>query len=308
MCQATPSPPSRWHYGATSSHRPARGWRGACSSRVGAALRVQASRLWDRRLLLPPPPLALVTGVQAAARRARKGRAGASGAPAHACAGSAAEAWGWLVGLAVVAWAGECSQRGKLHEMASRSFHRDRLLPLPPPPRPKPGYLPLRTCAPAQLGGSTPNQYGYVRSRWRCLALRFSSWRAHWCRTHRQSCLLVVNATCPRHSRARVGFLGLLRLLLQLLALDHPQLLGQLLGQVLGQLVGFAAAEQAHGLAKGLGQRGRVAELARRLRAGARQPRRRVPGRQCSVYVLSPPTSHRAPRRRRARGRRACGS
>ena len=53
-----------------------------------------------------------------------------------------------------------------------------------------------------------------------------SSRRAHWCRTHRQSCLLVVNATCTRHSRARVGFLGLLRLLLQLLALDHPQLLG----------------------------------------------------------------------------------
>ena len=112
------------------------------------------------------------------------------------------------------------------------------------------------------------------------MALRFSSWRAHWCRTHRQSCLLVVNATCPRHSRARVGFLGLLRLLLQLLALDHPQLLGQLLGQVLGQLVGFAAGEQAHGLAKGLGQRGRAAELARRLRAGARQPRHRVPRRQ----------------------------
>ena len=153
MCQATPSPPSRWHYRASSSHRPARGWRGASSSWLGAALRVQASRLWDRRLSLPPPPLALITGVQAAARRARKGRAGASGAPAHACAGSAAEAWGWLVGLAVVAWAGECSQRGKLHEMASRSFHRDRLLPLPPPPRPKPGYLPLRTCAPAQLGG-----------------------------------------------------------------------------------------------------------------------------------------------------------
>ena len=107
------------------------------------------------------------------------------------------------------------------------------------------------------------------------MALRFSSWRAHWCRTHRQSCLLVVNATCTRHSRARVGFLGLLRLLLQLLALDHPQLLGQLLGRVLGQLLGFAAAEQAHGLAKGRGQRGRVAELARRLRAGARQPRRR---------------------------------
>ena len=107
------------------------------------------------------------------------------------------------------------------------------------------------------------------------MALRFSSWRAHWCRTHRQSCLLVVNATCPRHSRARVGFLGLLRLLLQLLALDHPQLLGQLLGQVLGQLVGFAAEEQAHGLAKRLGQRGRVGELARRLRAGAAEPRHR---------------------------------
>ena len=153
MCQATPSPPSRCHYGATSSRRPAHGWRGACSSWLGAALCVQASRLWDRRLSLPPPPLALITGVQAAARRARKGRAGASGAPAHACAGSAAEAWGWLVGLAVAVWAGECSQRGKLHEIASRSFHRDRLLPLPPPPRPKPGYLPLRTCAPAQLGG-----------------------------------------------------------------------------------------------------------------------------------------------------------
>jgi len=120
---------------------------------VGAALLVQASRLWDRRLSLPPPPLALITGVQAAARRARKGRAGASDAPAHACAGSAAESWGWLVGLAVVVWAGECSQHGKLHEMASRSFHRGRLLPLPPTPRPKPGYLPLRTCAPAQLGG-----------------------------------------------------------------------------------------------------------------------------------------------------------
>ena len=153
MRQATPSPPSRWHYGATSSQRPARGWRGASSSWLGAALRVQASRLWDRRLSLPPPPLALITGVQAAARRARKGRAGASDAPAHACAGSAAEAWGWLVGLAVVAPAGECSQHGKLHEMASRSFHRGRLLPLPPTPRPKPGSLPLRTCAPAQLGG-----------------------------------------------------------------------------------------------------------------------------------------------------------
>ena len=153
MCQATPSPPSRWHYRASSSHRPARGWTGTGNSRVGAALSVQVSRLWDWRLSLPPPPLALITGMQAAARRARKGRAGASGAPAHACAGSAAEAWGWLVGLAVVAWAGECSQRGKLHEMASRSFHRDRRLPLPPPPRPKPGYLPLRTCAPAQLGG-----------------------------------------------------------------------------------------------------------------------------------------------------------
>ena len=67
---------------------------GPSSSWLGAALRVQASRLWDRRLSLPPPPLALITGVQAAARRARKGRAGASGAPAHACAGSAAEAWG----------------------------------------------------------------------------------------------------------------------------------------------------------------------------------------------------------------------
>ena len=114
---------------------------------------MQVSRLWDWRLSLPPPPLALITGMQAAARRARKGRAGASGAPAHACARSAAEAWGWLVGLAAAVWAGECSQRGKLHEMASRSFHRDRRLPLPPPPRPKPGYLPLRTCAPAQLGG-----------------------------------------------------------------------------------------------------------------------------------------------------------
>ena len=118
---------------------------------------------------------------------------------------------------------------------------------------------------------------------WCCRRSLKSSRRAHWCRTHRQSCLLVVNATCTRHSRARVGFLGLLRLLLQLLALDHPQLLGQLLGQVLGQLVGFAAGEQAHGLAKGLGQRGRAAELARRLRAGARQPRRRVPGQRSAA-------------------------
>ena len=117
--------------------------------------------------------------------------------------------------------------------------------------------------------GDTPDHYRDVRSRWRCMALRFSSRRAHWCRTHRQSCLLVVNATCPRHSRARVGFLGLLRLLLQLLALDVAQLLGQLLGQVLGQLVGFAAAEQARGLAKRRGQRGQAVELARRLRAGA---------------------------------------
>ena len=134
--------PHRRRAAGTTAHPPPIARRvagGASSSWLGAALRVQASRLWDRRLSLPPPPLALITGVQAAARRARKGRAGASGAPAHACAGSAAEAWGWLVGLAVVAWAGECSQRGKLHEMASRSFHCDRLLPLPPPARPKPG-------------------------------------------------------------------------------------------------------------------------------------------------------------------------
>ena len=94
--------PHRRRAAGTSAHppsqRPARGWRGACSSWLGAALRVQASRLWDWWLSLPPPPLALITGVQVAARRARKGRAGASGAPAHACARSAAEAWGcgWL--------------------------------------------------------------------------------------------------------------------------------------------------------------------------------------------------------------------
>ena len=52
----------------------------------------------------------------------------------------------------------------------------------------------------------------------------------NWCYTHPRRCLLVDNTACPRHSRARVGFLGLLRLLLQLLALDHPQLLGQRLG------------------------------------------------------------------------------
>ena len=107
------------------------------------------------------------------------------------------------------------------------------------------------------------------------MALRFSSWRAHWCRTHRQSCLLVVNATCTRHSRARVGFLGLLRLLLQLLALDHPQLLGPQLLRPGARAAASPPADQLPGRAGRLGQGGRPAALARQLLLEAAEPRHR---------------------------------
>ena len=56
MCQATPSPPSRCRYRATSSQRPARGWKGACSAVWGAALSVQASRLWTGGSRCPRRP------------------------------------------------------------------------------------------------------------------------------------------------------------------------------------------------------------------------------------------------------------
>ena len=56
MCQTTPSPPSRCRYRATSSQRPARGWKGACSAVWGAALSVQASRLWTGGSRCPRRP------------------------------------------------------------------------------------------------------------------------------------------------------------------------------------------------------------------------------------------------------------
>ena len=104
--------------------------------------------LVDRRLSLPPPPLELITARASGCSQGHEGpRRGVGCVGARVCR-VRGQGLGWLVGLALVGWAGECSQRGKLHEMVSRSFHCDRLLPLPPSARPKPGSFPLRTCAP----------------------------------------------------------------------------------------------------------------------------------------------------------------
>ena len=154
MCRATPSPPSRWHFRASSVPTPGAWLEGRLQLVVGGSAACAGEPLVGLvALAAPAAPRADHRRAGGCSEGQEGPRRGVGCASARVCQVRGRGLGLRLVGLAAVAQAGECSQRGKLHEMASRSFHCDRLLPLPPPARPKPGSFPLRTCAPAQLGG-----------------------------------------------------------------------------------------------------------------------------------------------------------